>query len=109
MYCGSKVAVSDDLGKERLSLARYVELLLVATEAGNNEDILRYSNSILEINPTNITAWIQKAVATFCLTLQSSDDGLTTALVYLERADALGRDREQVDSMRSTLVRAQAD
>ena len=53
MYCGSKVAVSDDVGNERVSRARYVELLQVADEAGNHEDILHYANAILEIDPEN--------------------------------------------------------
>jgi DNA-directed RNA polymerase subunit RPC12/RpoP len=106
MYCGSKVAVSDDVGNERVSRARYVELLQVADEAGNHEDILHYANAILEIDPENALAWTQKGVATFWLTPPTIDGRLRAAMTYMDRAKALEPDNAQVRKAYNGLLRA---
>ena len=109
MYCGAKILLSDESANERLSLSRYVELLSVAAEAGNHEDMLRYANAILEIDPANALAWTQKGVATFWLTPPTKDERLRAAMTYLDHAKAQEPNNDYVLKAHNGLLRAQAD
>ena len=52
--CGTKVVLqATEAAKENRNLSRYQELCKVANQAKNWEDLLKYANEILEIDPKN--------------------------------------------------------
>lgn len=86
LYCGNKILLSEDSAiQEQRDLAKYIELCKVAVDAGNTDDILKYCNLILERDPKNIEAWIQKARAAFGLTT-AKDNRYDEAYEYLSKA-----------------------
>jgi tetratricopeptide (TPR) repeat protein len=63
-YCGTKIILPPtDAAKENKNLVRCKELCKVARQAGNWKDLLTYASQILEIDPRNLDAWIDKALA----------------------------------------------
>ena len=63
MYCGTKILLQQtDNEHERKSLERLIELKNVAIDANNMAEAIQYCNSILEIDPKNVEAWVDKAI-----------------------------------------------
>lgn len=85
-YCGTKVVVpiTEDL-KEKRNFLRYQELCKVAREAKSWKDLLKYSDEILEIDPKNVDGWVDKALATGCLS-NLANDRFDEATGYLKQA-----------------------
>jgi DNA-directed RNA polymerase subunit RPC12/RpoP len=72
MYCGTRILLQEsELPKERQNLDRFKELSKVALQAENFEEAVLYCNKILEIDPKDVDAWVDKAVSTFWLSSQS--------------------------------------
>jgi tetratricopeptide (TPR) repeat protein len=108
MYCGTKILApqTDDL-REKQNLERYVELVQVAIGARNYEETIQYCNRILEIDPQNIQAWIDKAISTFWLTT-SKNNRYDEAIEYLKKAAHVDPGDERIVSAYKELTRLQA-
>ncbi|KAF0106846.1 MAG: hypothetical protein FD146_2204 [Anaerolineaceae bacterium] len=104
MYCGTKILLQQsDSDQEKKDLARYIELKKVAIDANNFEEALQYCNSILEIDPKNIEAWIHKAVSTFYLTTNKKNR-YDEAIEYLKKAAQIAPDNSRIEDVRNELT-----
>ncbi|MGB8644118.1 MAG: hypothetical protein WCF84_02695 [Anaerolineae bacterium] len=109
IYCGNKILLDQDgLIQERRDIERYIELCKVAVEAKNHNEVIRYCNLILEIDPKNIDAWINKAVSTFWLTT-GANNRYDEAIEYLNKAAQLAPDGDdRVNAAKKELTLSQA-
>lgn len=108
VYCGNKILLEPEgSAQERGALERYVELCKVAVEAKNHNDVIRYCNSILEIDPQNIQAWIDKATSTFWLTT-GLNNRYDEAMEYLNKASEIDHADTRIVDTRNKLTRQQA-
>lgn len=107
-YCGVSAALTkSDSRRLRETLLKLVNLCQVAAEAKNHDDVIRYANRILEIDPTYIDAWIDKAKSTFHLST-GADPRYGEALAYLNQASQLAPGDERIDVARQELEALQA-
>ena len=96
--CGTKVVLpSTEAAKENRNLSRYQELCIVANQAKNWADLLKYANEILEIDPRNVDGWIDKARATSWLTT-STNDRFDEVMNYLAEAGKFAPNDERVQA-----------
>ncbi|MDE3090690.1 MAG: zinc ribbon domain-containing protein, partial [Chloroflexota bacterium] len=108
IYCGGKVLLDQDgVVSERRDLERYIELCRVAVEAKNNTEAIEYCNRILEIDPKNVEAWINKAVSTFQQTT-GAHNRYDEAMEYLTKASQIAPDDGRIAEARKELTRQQA-
>lgn len=108
MYCGGKILLDQDgVVQERRDLTRYSELCKVAVEAQNHKEVIEYCNQILEIDPKNVEAWINKAVSTFWLTT-GVNDRFGEAMEYLDRASDIAPDDAGISVARTLLIKQEA-
>lgn len=108
IYCGTKILLDQEgVVHERRDLSRYIELCKVAVEAKNHTEVIEYCNRILELDPKNIEAWINKAVSTFWLTT-GAHNRYDEAMEYLKKASQIAQDDERVVGARETLRKKQA-
>ena len=104
IYCGNKIMLDQDgVIQERRDIERYIELCKVAVQAKNHNDVIRYCNLILEIEPKNIDAWINKAVSTFWLTT-AAQDRYHEALQYLHEASQFAPNDQRIEAVRRDLA-----
>jgi tetratricopeptide (TPR) repeat protein len=107
IYCGTKILLDQDgVVQERRDLARYIELCKVSVEAKNHKEVIEYCNRILEIDPKNIDAWINKAVSTFWLTT-GAHNRYDEAMEYLAKASQIAPDDAKIGETRRELTREQ--
>jgi tetratricopeptide (TPR) repeat protein len=86
MYCGQKIVLDvPESAKEHLRISRYEELCGVALEAENYDDLARYADQVLEIDPRNASAWIYKAHVAFARSTTQQDRS-EEATRYLSKA-----------------------
>lgn len=108
IYCGTKILLDEEgTLKERRELERYEELRQVASDAKNHDDVIKYCNLILEIDPRNVDAWINKAVSTFWLTTQANNR-FDEAMEYLNKAAQLAPEDARINDTKSQLTESQA-
>jgi tetratricopeptide (TPR) repeat protein len=108
MYCGTKILLQQaGIVQDKSGVERYTELRKVAVEAKNYDEAIRYCNAILEIDPTNIEAWIDKAISTFWLTT-GANNRYDEAMEYLRKAAQLAPHDSRVDKAREELTDSQA-
>ncbi len=108
VYCGTKVILEQNGTAEELqSLNRALELCKVALDAKNYEEALRYANTILEIDPSNVEGWINKATASFFLTTAACNR-YNEALEYLRKAEDIAPTDERIIFTRGRLTDHQA-
>lgn len=108
VYCGNKILLDHEgTVQERRDLVRYKELCKVAVEAKNHDDVIRYCNSILEIDPKDIEAWIDKAVSTFWLTT-GANNRYDEAMEYLAKAAEIAKDDQRIANARKELTHQQS-
>lgn len=108
IYCGNKILLDQDsIAQETRELERYIELCTVAVDAKNNNEVIRYCNLILEIDPNNIDAWINKAVSTFWLTT-GANDRYEEAMEYLNKAARISPNDRRIETTRIELTRQEA-
>jgi len=99
-HCGARIELElsqaeQDRLREKEELRRYVGLSRVAMEARNWTDVFRYSGQILERDPGDADAWIDKAYAAFWQgTVEASR--LQEALTYLRHAAQCAADHSRV-------------
>jgi tetratricopeptide (TPR) repeat protein len=84
----------------------YIELKQVALVAENYEDTLKYCNSILEIDPKNVDAWIDKAIAAF--SIRPPENRYTEVKEYLKRVAELAPDNSRIADLQENLRTKQA-
>lgn len=103
-YCGTKIVLPPtDVTKERKNLERYRELCRAEKQAKNWNNVLKYADEILAIDPRDIDAWIDKALAAGSLSFYLAPR-LDEALGYLNNASELSPDDARVPETRD-LVR----
>jgi len=109
-YCGTEIILEQGRDQqEQKDIAHYSELCKVAIEAKNFEEAQRYCNRVLELDPKNVSAWLDKAVISCFWSARSKDitgsyileltewrTRLKEALSYVERARSLEPASEQV-------------
>jgi tetratricopeptide (TPR) repeat protein len=103
MYCGTKILLEQNANEnESITLEHYIELKNVALKAKNYEEALQYCNSILEIDPKNVYAWIDKAVSTFYhITDQNSYE---KSREYLKKAEQIAPGDSRIEEVRKKLA-----
>ena len=108
VYCGAKILLQQTDGlREKQNLDHYIELAKVALESNNYEEAIRYCNSILEIDPSYVQAWIDKAIGTFWLTT-GAHNRYSEALGYLRKAAQIAPDDKRITDAHEELKRLQA-
>jgi tetratricopeptide (TPR) repeat protein len=108
VYCGTRIVLeAGPVAREQEKLERAVELCKVALQAKNYEDTIRYSNMILEIDPRNVQAWIEKAIATFWLTT-GGHNRYDEAVGYLRRAAEISPEDPRVAAAYAEVTQLQA-
>ena len=94
-YCGTTITYHPPVEKvERKNVERFLELCKAALDGSNYDEALQYSNRILEIDPDNFDAWVNKAIATYWLTTKANNH-FDEAMGYLLKA-------EKIDSGKSS-------
>ena len=98
VYCGSQILVSSEGEEARASreadLKILLDLLDTALQAENSSDILRYANSVLEIDPNSSRAWYCKGLATSFLSTWTAD-GFREGRTYLDKALQIDPDAKE--------------
>ena len=104
MYCGTRILLQKtDSEHERKALERLIELKNVAVGADNFVEALQYCNSILEIEPKNVEAWIDKAISAFCQTTVEKQR-YYEAMEYLKKAEQIDPNNSQIKEVREKLT-----
>lgn len=78
-----------------------------AFEAGNYQETIEYCNKILEINPSNVDAWKNKAFSTFWLSTVAYNR-FDEAMEYLNKASQLAPNDPIFDMAREEITVLQA-
>lgn len=108
IYCGNKIFLDQDrVASEHRDLERYLELCKVAVEAQNHDEVIQYSNRILEIDPKNVEAWIHKATSTFWLTT-AANNRYDEAMEYLKKASETAPVDDRIPNARAAITLLQA-
>lgn len=102
-YCGTKIVLPPtDASKEHRNLARYKELCQAEKQAKNWNNLLKYVNEILEIDPKDLDAWIDKALATGSLS-NYLVPRLDEAIGYLQKASELSPNDVRIGETKNTV------
>jgi len=95
-YCGTKIVLPPtEANKERRNLVRYKELCQAERQAGNWSNLLKYAGEILEIDPGDVDAWLDKALASGSLS-NYLVPRLKEAMGYLQKAADLSPKDERI-------------
>jgi len=106
-YCGTTITYQPPVEKvERKNIERFLEICKAALGGSNYDEALQYANRILEIDPENFDAWINKAIATFWLTTVANNR-FDEAMGYLLRAEKLDKDNPLIQNTRTWLMESQ--
>jgi tetratricopeptide (TPR) repeat protein len=102
MYCGRKL-VLDDMGsaRERQQVTRLEELCKVALEARNYDDLAKYADQVLELDPRDASGWIYKAHVAFARS-SAQDDRSEEANKYLKKAAEAAPSDERIAQVLTT-------
>lgn len=108
-YCGTTITYHPPVEKvERKNIERFLEICQTALDGKNYDEVVQYANKILEIDPKNITAWINKAIATFWLTT-GANNRYDEAMEYLLKAEQIDKDYPLISETRDFLTRNQSE
>ncbi len=108
-YCGTTITYHPPTEKvEQKNIERYLEICNSSLEGKNYDETILYANKVLEIDPKNINAWINKAVATFWFST-AARGRFDEAIGYLEKAEKYAPNDERIIQARSELTRHQAE
>jgi tetratricopeptide (TPR) repeat protein len=106
-FCGTTITYHPPVEKvERKNIERLLELCKIAAASNNSEETIHYANKILEIDPENYEAWINKAVATFGLTT-SAHNRFDEAMRYLAKAEQIDNEDPLILQTRESLINKQ--
>jgi tetratricopeptide (TPR) repeat protein len=108
-YCGTKIVLPPtDATKEQRNLGRYKELCQAERQAKNWGNLLKYASEILEIDPRNVDAWIDKALAAGSLS-NYMIPRLEEAKGYLQKARELSPDDMRIPETERAVEDVQFD
>ena len=108
MYCGTKILLPQSSAPdEKAVIQKYKELCKTALHSKNCNELIQYCNSILELDPKDADAWIDKAIGTFYLTT-IKDNRYGEAIEYLRKAIQLSPNNSHAYEVRSNLTHEQA-
>ena len=103
-YCGSSIMLHEPQpNAEQVTVQRFVDLCKVAVKAKNYPEVIQYCNRILEVDPGNVEAWIDKGVATACLSTKWCDRS-NEAVQYLRQATEADPDGARLSLVIEPLV-----
>jgi tetratricopeptide (TPR) repeat protein len=106
-YCGTKIILSTtELQKENKNVIRYKELCQVARLAKNWKELLKYASEILEIDPKNVEAWLDKALAAGSVS-NYLFPRLDETMGYLQKASELSPNDERIDEIKKVAQEVQ--
>jgi len=107
-YCGTAITYDPPAEKvEQKNIERYLEICNSSLEGKNYEETLLYANKVLEIDPKNSSAWINKGIATSWLTT-SKNNRYDEAMGYLRKAEELSPDNDEIQKIKDKLTYEQA-
>ena len=105
VYCGSEILIAPEAESQRAArqagLKVSLGLLKIAMEAWNLSDIIRYADSVLELDPNSSYAWYCKGVAT-CELPTWIEDRWEEARTYLDKAIEIDPDNQDARAARDT-------
>ncbi|KXK13307.1 MAG: Tetratricopeptide repeat protein [Chloroflexi bacterium OLB14] len=108
-YCGTTITYHPPVEKvERKNIERFLEICKAALDGKNYDEVVQYANKILEVDPKNINAWINKAIATFWLTT-GANNRYDEAMEYLLKAEQIDKDYPLISETRDFLTRSQSE
>jgi tetratricopeptide (TPR) repeat protein len=100
-YCGTKIVLpSTDATKDHKKFVRLKELCEAERQAKNWDNLLKYASEILEIDPRDVDAWFDKALATGSLSSGYSHR-LDEARGYLQKAAELSPDDARISEIKT--------
>jgi tetratricopeptide (TPR) repeat protein len=109
MYCGTKILLQQPTeAKEKDAIQRYKELCKTALESKNYDEVIKFCNSILEMDTRDVDAWIYKAEATWWLTTETNNH-YEEAVEYCKKAEEISPSDASVHSTLESLKHRQAD
>ena len=107
-YCGTTITYHPPVEKtEKKSVERYLEICKSALEVKNYKETLEYANKVLEIDPENIDAWINKAIASIWITTEAKNR-YDEAMNYLQKAEGISSNNERIREVKQELTYQQA-
>ena len=108
-YCGTTITYQPPVEMiERKNTERFLEICKTALDGKNYKEAFEYANKVLEIDPKNFSAWINKAVATFWLTTVANNR-YEEAMVCIAKAEQIEKDNPLIQITRESLRDAQAN
>jgi len=108
MYCGTKILLpQSNATDEKVVIQRYKELCKTALHSKNCNELIQYCNNILELDPKDADAWIDKAIGTFYLST-FKDNRYDEAIEYLRKAIQLSPNNSHAYEVRANLTHEQA-
>lgn len=107
-YCGTTITYHPPVEKtEKKNIERYLEICRSALEVKNYKETLEYANKALEVDPKNVDAWINKAIASFWFTTEAKNR-YDEAMSYLHKAEGISLDNERIREVKRELTYQQA-
>lgn len=107
-YCGTTITYQPPVEKiERKNVERLLEICKTSLDGKNYKETIEYANKILEIDPENFDAWINKAIATFWLTTVANNR-YSEATGYVLKAEEIDKGNPTIEKTREFLRKNQA-
>lgn len=108
-YCGTTITYHPPVETvERKNIERFLELCKTALDGQNYNEVIQYANKILEIDPKNINAWINKAIAIFWLGTETNNR-YEESMEYLLKAEQIDKDNPLISETRKLLLKNQCE
>ena len=109
MYCGTRILIEPTRSaQERRDIERYMDLCRIALDAQNYEEALEYSNRVLQLDPNNVDAWLNKASATLRRNVRNRH-WYDEAMQYIARAFSLAPGDDRVAKQKLVFTRLRAE
>ncbi|MBV6449989.1 MAG: hypothetical protein MHPDNHAH_00707 [Anaerolineales bacterium] len=106
-YCGTAITYHPPVEKiERRNIERFLEMCKSALDGSNYDEALQYANKILEIDPENFDAWVNKAIASYWLTTKANNR-FDEAMGYLLKAEKIDPANPVIETTRKSLMENQ--
>jgi DNA-directed RNA polymerase subunit RPC12/RpoP len=108
LYCGTKILLREpETSKEGLNTDVYHELIMSAYKENNHAEVIQYCIKILEIDPEDVDAWIDLALATYLNNPETP--GIENAFRYLSNASKLSPNDESIKEVEQLLIEKQVE
>ena len=102
-FCGTTITYHPPVEKvERKNIERLLELCKATLEGSNYDEAVQFANKVLEIDPRNVDAWINKAISTFWLTT-AANNRYDEAMGYLLKAEQIDSENPLIEEARNSL------